>query len=376
MRTLLTVLGISVGIAAIVFLVSLGFGLQALSIKKISSISSLTALDVTPASGSVVLNQAILSEFEKINNVEKTSPLLSLAGQIEHESNKADAVAYAVNEDYFALNGIKTQTGGIFADDENKIVISSALMKALNAKEDDLLGKETTFFGYFAKPNSSEIDKKELKYLISGVIDDNTSSFIYLPLTSVSSNITKDTTYNSAKVKAINTDVIPDIKSAIQAKGYKATSVADTIGQIYQFFQIVQIVLASFGAIALIVASIGMFNTMTIALLERTRDIGIMKAIGVQNNAVRKMFLVESFLISFFGGIIGITSGYLAGKIANIIINALAVSVGGQPEKLFSTPSYVVLIIVGFSIIVGIATGFYPSSRASKLNPLDALRYE
>lgn len=376
MRTMLTVLGISVGIAAIVFLISLGFGLQELSVKKISSISSLTALDVTPAQGSVVLNDASLKDFEKIPNVDKVSPLYSFAGQATTQSKQADIVAYGVNADYFSLQGLKTKTGGIFNDSNTPIVVSTALAKALDVSEDALMSKDLDIIGYFPVENSSEVLSKELKYQVVGIIDDGSSSFVYLPLKTIQNLLSSDSVYNSVKVKANSTDNLPGVRTIIESKGYKAVSIADTIGQIYQFFKIIQIVLASFGAIALIVASIGMFNTMTIALLERTRDIGIMKALGVQNGSVRKMFLAESFLISFIGGVVGILMGLFAAKLVNFIINILAKSVGGEPEKLFSTPISAILIIIGFSILVGIATGFYPSKRAGKLNPLDALRYE
>jgi ABC-type lipoprotein release transport system permease subunit len=373
---MLTVLGISVGIATIVFLISLGFGLQELSVKKISSISSLTALDVTPAQGSVVLNDASLKDFEKIPNVEKVSPLYSFAGQAAIQSKQADIVAYGVNADYFSLQGLKTKTGGIFNDSDTPIVVSTALAKALDVGEDALMSKDLDIKGYFPTENSSEVTSKESKYQVVGIIDDGSSSFVYLPLKTIKNLLNNDSVYNSAKVKANSTDNLPGVRTVIESKGYKAVSIADTIGQIYQFFKIIQIVLASFGAIALIVASIGMFNTMTIALLERTRDIGIMKALGVQNGSVRKMFLAESFLISFIGGIVGILMGLFTAKLVNFIINVLAKSVGGEPEKLFSTPILAVLIIIGFSILVGVTTGFYPSKRAGKLNPLDALRYE
>lgn len=376
MRTMLTVLGISVGIATIVFLISLGFGLQELSVKKISSISSLTALDVTPAQGSVVINDAAIKDFEKIPNVEKVSPLYSFAGQVSLSSKQADIVAYGINSDYFSLQGLKTKTGGIFNDSDTPIVVSTALAKSLDIPEDELMSKDLEVKGYFPIENSSDIASKDLKYQVVGIIDDSSSSFVYLPLKTIQSLLGSGSVYNSVKVKINSTDNLPDARKVIESKGYKAVSIADTIGQIYQFFSIVQIVLASFGAIALIVASIGMFNTMTIALLERTRDIGIMKALGVQNATVRKMFLVESFLISLLGGVVGILMGLFTATLVNFIINILAKSVGGTAEKLFSTPILAIIIIVGFSILVGIATGFYPSRRAGKLNPLDALRYE
>lgn len=373
MRSFLTIMGIGVGIGTIIFLVSLGYGLQELSIKKITSISSLTALDVTPAQGSVELNKKTLDDFAINQNVESVSPLLSLTGQVDFSQRKADIVGYAVKKDYFTLQGLKVGSGKSFETD-NQVVISTGVAKALDVPSVDLLDHEIDFTGFFQSSSGSGSDRKEHKYTVSGVIEDEASAFVYVPL--VDEFITDATTFNSTKVKVNDQVNLAEVRSSIESKGFKVTSIADTINQVYQVFSIVQIVLASFGIIALFVASIGMFNTMTIALLERTRDIGIMKSIGVQNGTVRKMFLIESLLISFFGGISGTALGILIGYLINTVINAMAVSFGGSAEKLFSTPVPIVLLIVGFSIIVGIATGIYPAKRAAKLNPLDALRYE
>lgn len=373
MRSFLTVFGIAVGISTIVFLVSLGNGLQQLSINKITSISSLTALDVTSAQGSLELTDNVLNDFKKIPNVEDVLPLLSLAGQVAMGENHVDIVGYGVNSKYFGYQGTKIATGGIFNND-NQTVISSGTAKALNLSPNDILGKNITFIAFFPRKNSNELEKKEFTFQVGGIIDDNSSSFAYFPL--IKDFIKSDSVYSSVKVKVASTEKVGTVKEAIQAKGFKVSSIADTINQVYQIFKIVQIVLATFGVIALFVASIGMFNTMTIALLERTRDIGIMKSIGIQNNTVRKIFLTESFLISFFGGIFGAFLGIIAGKIVNLIVNTLATSFGGQAEKIFAVPFIIVLLIVAFSVLVGAATGFYPAKRAGKLNPLEALRYE
>jgi len=214
------------------------------------------------------------------------------------------------------------------------------------------------------------------KYNIIGVVQDDTTSFSYLPISSVKADITWSPVYNSLKVKVADKNNVQVIKQKISSMGYSVTTIADTISQVDQIFKIIQFVLAFFGLVALMVASIGMFNTMTIALLERTRDIGIMKAIGVKNQDVSKIFLSESALIATSGGVLGVFGGYAVAKIINYAINILAKSVGGEPQVLFSLPAVFSTGIIVFSILVGIATGFYPSKRASQLNPLDALRYE
>jgi len=188
--------------------------------------------------------------------------------------------------------------------------------------------------------------------------------------------LSENIVYNSAKVKVDSRDDINEVRTKIEGMGFAVTSIADTISQVDRTFRVIQIVLAAFGAIALLVAAIGMFNTMTIALLERTRDIGVMKAIGVRNRDVYRMFLSESTLIAMIGGIGGLGGGFLISKLINLAVNSLAKSVGGEPQTLFATPYWFAIGIFVFAIFVGLSTGYYPSRRAARINPLDALRYE
>lgn len=158
--------------------------------------------------------------------------------------------------------------------------------------------------------------------------------------------------------------------------GFNVSALSDTIEEANKIFQAVQIILSLFGAVALIVSAIGMFNTMTIALLERTQEVGIMKSLGASNSDVWKLFLVESIIIGFLGGVSGIFLGIAGGQISNFGVNKLASSLGGTAIDLFYTPSEFIMIILLFSTIVGFLTGLYPARRASRLNPLEALRYK
>ena len=127
---------------------------------------------------------------------------------------------------------------------------------------------------------------------------------------------------------------------------------------------------------ALTVSAIGMFNTMTIALLERINEIGIMRSIGITRKDIKKIFLLEASIMGLFGGVSGIAIGILGGELVNIGINILAKSFGGQALDLFYSPLWFIFTVTLFSSIVGFLTGIYPSMKASKLNPLDALRYK
>ncbi len=124
------------------------------------------------------------------------------------------------------------------------------------------------------------------------------------------------------------------------------------------------------------VSAIGMFNTMTVTLLERTKEIGIMRTIGASPNDVKYLFVSESVVVGFMGGVTGILMGVVLGFIVNVSLNALAAANGGQAVQLFSFPLGFLAFIATFSAIVGYLTGIFPARRAATLNPLDAIRYE
>lgn len=375
-RTMLTVSGIAVGIGAIVFLVSLGYGLQEFSIKRISSINSLSTLDVSQGkTTNFKLDGPTVDEIKKTSGVSQISPLLSLAGKISYTDKKTDIVATAVESDFFTYEDMRLQRGGFFSDEDSKIVISSALQQTLGLSASDSLDKEIVL-SLSSKSKDGETLNKDLELKISGIVQDTTASFAYFPIATISGQITADTIFSGLKVKVESNDDLASVRREIEGLGLTVTSVADTISQIDRVFQIVRIFLGALGGIALLVAAIGMFNTMTIALLERTRDIGIMKAIGVDNRDIYWMFLIEAIIISGLGGALGGILGLILSVSINAVVNALANLVGADPVILFRTPIYFVVIVIVFAVFVGVSTGIYPSKRAAKINPLDALRYE
>ena len=131
-----------------------------------------------------------------------------------------------------------------------------------------------------------------------------------------------------------------------------------------------------FGCIALIVSAIGMFNTMTITLLERTEEIGIMKSIGASNSMISWMFIMEATIMGFLGGLVGVIIGWLEGEILNLLINLVAAHFGGESVSLFYSPWWFVAAVIAFSAFVGLLTGLVPARRAAKIDPLEALRYK
>jgi putative ABC transport system permease protein len=182
--------------------------------------------------------------------------------------------------------------------------------------------------------------------------------------------------YGQAKVKTYSTEEMNVIRDTILEYGLLVSSLSDVVEQANQIFSVVQIILMLFGIIALVVSAIGMFNTMTITLLERTEEIGIMKSIGASDMIISAMFFMESAIMGFLGGCSGVAIGWFGGLGFNSIINFIAVRFGGEKVSLFYSPLWFVLSILAFSGVVGFLTGYVPARRASKIDPLDALRYK
>jgi putative ABC transport system permease protein len=384
-RTLLTILGISVGIGAILFLVSLGYGLQVMILNQITTSDALLSLDVSTGDlSNLKLEKESLDEITSISGVDKVSPLVTTRTQITINEISSELVANFANEDFFRLEGTVLKHGEFYTNekkDEKKIIISSSALLLFNIPEEEALGERVKFTLFI--PQDEEADEETLardsveldgKYEIAGVIEEENSNYVYMPF-AISENLGIDE-YSKIKVKVDKDENLDIVRNTIIDKGFLVSALSDIIEQANQVFQIIQIVLASFGIVALIVSAIGMFNTMTIALLERTQEIGVMKALGATSLDIWRMFLAESIIIGFLGGMGGIVLGVLGGEIFNYGINLLASALGGEKIDMFYTPYWFVMLIITFSTIVGLVTGFYPAQRAARINALEALRYK
>jgi len=298
LRFLLTVFGVGVGIGVVFFLVSLGFGLQELVIGRISSSESLLSLDVAASEDAakiLPINQATIEEFKKIPQVEDVSPLLSSPVEVNHGQIKAQSLAQGVNPNYFRYAGINPLKGNLFGEQNNhEVVVSKTFLRLFDLNQDDAIGKEINLTLFLAKPTKNrEPDKKPSiagkseatptpetptsdvnvvaipePFKIVGILDDDANS-IYIPLSVVN---VSDLVYSQTKVRVATKESINPVRDALVSKGYSVRALTDTLNQLNQIFRATQVTLAVLGIVALFIASVGMFNTLTISLLERTRD--------------------------------------------------------------------------------------------------------
>lgn len=402
-RTFLTILGVGIGIGVVYILVSLTFGLQKLVIGNIATDETLLSLDVMPNTeikDVVKINKEALDKINSLDHVVETSEVKSLPIEISYNDIKSQTLGYGVKPRYFALSNIHTDDGELFDDGNNKIVVSSSVLSLFNLDPENAIGTRVrlsfilpnTFLGDSSSASVQDNEATEAattttkstlvgndvveipeQFEIIGVINDETN-FIYLPLKYF--EIIDLDEYQTIKVKVDSQDSIEPVRDQILAMGFLVSAITDTLTQINSIFRVTQITFTIVGITALFVSAIGMMNTMTVSLMERTREIGIMKTIGATSKGVRQMFLAESVIMGIGGGIGGLIIGAVSTTILDIIVRLLAISLGGKPVDVFYTPFWFYLLVIGFSFAIGLITGIFPARRASKLNPLDALRYE
>jgi putative ABC transport system permease protein len=182
-------------------------------------------------------------------------------------------------------------------------------------------------------------------------------------------------------VKAENPDVVIDLADQINSLGFMAHTPQAVVEGINSFFTVIQIVFGGVGAIALLVAAIGIANTMTMSILERTREIGLMKAVGATNQDVLSIFLGEAAGIGFIGGLGGVLLGWGSSAVLNLIaLSYFASQVskqGGMPPTMVTTtPLWLPIFGLFFATLVGLVSGLYPALRAATMVPVNALKYE
>jgi hypothetical protein len=263
----------------------------------------------------------------------------------------------------------------VWSGNEKEILISEAVLKAWNRKPEEVLGQEVGMeylvtSSILPSLNGRKLSDK-IRYKIVGIFMEKIKPMVYVPLGEVESMGVRN--YSSLKVRTKAEAGLGVTRATIQTMGLVTRSVADTLSQIVKLFGIIRFLLGSFGAIGLVVALLGMFNTLTVSLLERTREIGVMKTLGTTNNDISRIFLAESVIMSLVGGLGGILMGKLLGELINW---GLFKSVAISGQSLFVLPWWFAGFILGIALMVGMVTGWYPAKRASKISALNALRYE
>ncbi len=382
-RTWLTILGMGVGTAAVVMLVGLGFGLQNILLEKIVFGDTLLSLTVTPpTTNAVTLNDAAVASFKSLPNVLDVSPLADFQSLITYNGLSANTDLQGVEASYFKYAGIQMAAGSAFTDqpsDGNDIILSSAALQLFGVTDPkSIIGKPVSF--RVVAPTSGAnggTDQVPLNgnFIVTGVTNDTAAIYAMIPLATLASQIGV-TQYEKVQVRVSASQYLNAVQKLIVGEGYVVSALSKTVDQANQIFTGVQWVLAGFGGIALVVSAIGMFNTMTVTLLERTGEIGVMRTIGASPGDIQFLFLSEAVVVGFLGGMTGMGIGIVSGLVVNYLLNLVAAHFGGAAVAIFAFPGTFLGFITIFSAVVGFVTGIFPARRASSISPLEAIRYK
>lgn len=205
---------------------------------------------------------------------------------------------------------------------------------------------------------------EQLHVMSGGSLRDASSGFSNVP------------TYSSLSVRVKNPNDVATVENAIRKMGFNTFSVVDATRSMRQFFAVLDLFLGIFGSLALAVASIGIVNTLVMAILERRREVGIMKAIGASDIDVKKLFFAEAGAMGVLGGVLGVGLGWTIGRVINMGTNIYLKRQELPPEQIWFVPWWLVAGAIVFAILVSLISGLYPAARAARLDPVQALRYE
>jgi putative ABC transport system permease protein len=383
-RTWLTILGMGVGIGAVVALVGLGFGLQSIILERIVFGETLLSLNVAPPpSNIVILDQKTIDEFAALPEVKDVSAMVSYPALVTLNGLTGNSFIQGMNPSYFLYTGGKALEGELFTDetleeDRNTVIISSAMLKLFGlSSAEEAIGKTLTFRAFVPIEGSEE--KSEVvvpkEYRIKAVTADEAALFATITLDEFQTHFSVQK-YDRIQVRVIDSDSLTAAQDALIGKGFVVSALSKTVEQANKIFQGIQVVLAVFGGIALTVSAIGMFNTMTVTLLERTAEIGVMRTIGASSRDIIILFIAEAVIVGLLGGVVGIAIGMGIGIFFNGLLGVAAGKFGGEAVRIFRYPIPFILFIETFSGVVGFLTGLFPARRAAKINPLDAIRYK
>jgi putative ABC transport system permease protein len=182
--------------------------------------------------------------------------------------------------------------------------------------------------------------------------------------------------YTNLTVRVEKPGDVPAVEDSVRQMGYAPFSLLDLTRNLRRLFAILDLLLGIFGSLALAVASLGIINTLAMAILERRREIGVLKALGASDKDVRQLFFAEAGVMGLLGGAVGVVLGWAIGHVIQLGTNYILRQQQIPAENIWTVPAWLVASAIVFSLIVSLAAGFYPASRAARLDPVEALRYE
>jgi putative ABC transport system permease protein len=391
LRSFLTILGIVIGVGAVITLMSVGRGSQADILSRIQNLGA-NMLTISPGAGS---SGGVRSSFgssrtltledsqaisESVNNISALAPTNSSFLQLVAGSNNTNAQVTGTNQDYMKVNSLSIDTGSFFSEQDyqnsNKVAVLGSTVAETLFKTSDPIGQEMRMGSIVVRV----IGVLESKGSGMGSADDT----VIIPLSTMQQTVAQTRTAQGGRIISSivltvssqdkTEDVIAEITSLLRTRhrlaatassDFRIQSVEEMAQTLTETTDTMTLLLGAIAAISLLVGGIGVMNIMLVSVLERTREIGIRKALGARESDIWSQFLIEAGFLTLTGGIVGVLAGWGVSKLVTRFASMTTVV---SPD--------IVLLAVGVSMGIGLFFGFYPAWNASRLNPIQALRSE
>lgn len=442
LRNSLTTLGIAVGVASLVAMLSLGVGLQQFANSRLSSSGLFNSIFVAPhqedrlaaeqASSAPktypALDEKARAELAKLPNVVEVYPDIRFNTAVMYDGSPYMSWVAGISPSQQNGGAFDGMAGRFFSSpDAHETILQIQFAKELSKQPDSLIGKQITirYAERQALPADSATPSKgaagsnanssadsdqdfglspgfsvipgQMKLQIVGIVETDPAGFggfgrarVLIPeklaetlsatqfndLRAILRGQSTARTYDSLTVNVRRASQVEAAENKIKSMGFSAFSLIDASNNIRLVFGVFDAFLGIFGSLALVVASLGIVNTLVMAILERRREIGVLKALGASDRDVRQLFFAEAGVMGLFGGAFGVLIGWLIGRAISIGTNMWLHARNLPSIEVSAVPWWMIGGAIVFSIIVSLAAGLYPASRAARLHPVEALRYE
>jgi len=387
-RSGLTVLGIVIGIGSVITMVSIGQGASGQITSSIESLGS-NLLMVMPGfqrgvgqqvsagrGGAQTLTVDDAAAIKEIAGVAEVAPQYSGRAQVTAKGANTNTAVYGVTPAYATVRNVEVENGSFITQANNNAKAKVAVLGPATAE--DLFGEGADPIGQTVRFNNIDFKVAGVTVSKGGSGMNNADDVIYIPLATAQQYVSGNNKVGTISVQGESQEILDQLEADITALLMERHKIADETQVDFQIMNQADIVesassiagtltilLASIAGISLLVGGIGIMNMMLTTVTERTREIGLRKAVGAKKSDITVQFLAEAITLTFIGGAIGVALGWLA---------SLAVQKFGNTATEISLMS--VLLAFGVSAAIGIVFGYYPAHRAAKMNPINALRYE